>query len=184
MIVWSSTDYNDAPTFEPVVGTAAMPDRRPVLALQEAVTRYLPKYLPVFLKPGGAAPEGTSPEPPASQKDIDWCTRSEGELIRMAQQTGAGVIVAQHLQRDEQDGRFLPGHDVIEATARDSGATVVQLGPVFRQAIDAGRNPYRDFIHPNDAGQKIMAETLLPTIEAALKGRPVVKPAAAPAEHR
>jgi lysophospholipase L1-like esterase len=36
----------------------------------------------------------------------------------------------------------------------------VNLGPVFRVSIYSGHEPYRDRIHPNALGQKLIADEL------------------------
>jgi len=40
----------------------------------------------------------------------------------------------------------------------------VQLGPAFADALKRGDNPYRDVIHPNALGQKIIADQLIEAI--------------------
>ena len=47
----------------------------------------------------------------------------------------------------------------------------IQLAPPFRAALDAGQNPYRDVIHPNPLGNRILADTLFPLILRDLQDR-------------
>lgn len=47
--------------------------------------------------------------------------------------------------------------------------TPVELGAAFEAARKAGEQPYRDFIHPNATGQRIIATTLLPVIEEEIR---------------
>jgi lysophospholipase L1-like esterase len=46
---------------------------------------------------------------------------------------------------------------------------VIQLGPSFAQARQAGEQPYRDDIHPNEVGQRIIARTLMDWITAMIR---------------
>ena len=169
VIVLSSHDYGDVPTFAPTVGVNPnFPDHRPMLALQELVSRYLwPRLMGAAVNP--SVPAETLP----SEKEIDESLAAVRELILRARSAGATVFVAQHLEAGEQgDGtrtNLLPGHDLIAKAARESGATVIQLGPAEWASLKAGKNPYRDNIHPNPIGQHVMANVLLEPIEKALR---------------
>jgi hypothetical protein len=176
IIVLSSHDWNDVPTFTPL--GVDFPERKPALALQEAMTRYLPRYLP-----GGSAttPAPPAPEPPPDSPDVHTAITAVGELVTLARESGAKVAVAQHLERDETMDRLKPGHDVIMLAARDADADVIQLGPSFAQARQAGMQPYRDDIHPNEMGQRVIAQTLMDWIVAVTRGSaPATAPTAAP----
>lgn len=86
-------------------------------------------------------------------------------MLRFAHQHGARVIVALHLERTELGGRLKPGHDMLLKAAREADADqTVELGPAFAVSLRRGENPYRDVIHPNATGQRLMAEALLPAI--------------------
>jgi lysophospholipase L1-like esterase len=158
VIVVSSHDYADAPTFEPIVGVNPdFPSHRPWCATWEAITRYLPRYVPML---AGRTP----PVPPPTQKDIDESLGALGDLIRLAQQKGANVVLAQHLTLAElPPGRLEEGHDAIAKTARDAG-----VEPFDLEGTGASAALYRDHIHTNQAGQAFMAARLLPAIRVAL----------------
>jgi lysophospholipase L1-like esterase len=167
VIVLSSHDYGDAPAipFKPVVGIQPeFPDHKPLLALQELVLRYL---LPRLRGAVGNAsvPADRAPEP----DEVDRSLKALSELIEMAQRSRAKVIVAQYLERKEIDGALLPGHDMIESLAREHGAEVVQLGPAQRASLMAGKDPFRDALHPNATGQQRMADALFEPIEKELE---------------
>ena len=158
VIVVSSHDYADAPTFEPTVGVNPdFPSHRPSCATWEAITRYLPRYVPML---AGRTP----PVPPPTQKDIDESLGALGDLIRLAQQKGANVVLAQHLTLAElPPGRLEEGHDAIAKTARDAG-----VEPFDLEGTGASAALYRDHIHTNQAGQAFIAARLLPAIREAL----------------
>jgi hypothetical protein len=169
VIVLSSHDYVDVPTFEPLVGVNyAFPDHKPVLALWEGFERYL---LP-RLKGHVPSNEGLAPATgPAKQQDIETCMTAIRQMISMARAAGAKVIVAQHLERDETLESLLPGHEEIAQEARRDGVTPIELGPFFERARQRGEDPYRrgDGIHPSAVGQHEMFDALLPAIEAAVR---------------
>src|SRR5262249_10571665 len=102
-----------------------------------------------------------------------WCLDSLREMIHMAQKRGVKVFVCQHLERDELiSGQMLPGHDEIMRAAEAEGVKVIQFGPLFKSVIDnAHLEPYRDFIHPNPLGQKLMAEMMFSEITEDIEGK-------------
>ena len=83
---------------------------------------------------------------------------------------GAKVIVALHLGRDEPLASPQEGHDYFVREAKADGVRPVELGAAFEAARKSGEEPYRDNIHPNATGQRIIATTLLPVIEGAVRG--------------
>jgi hypothetical protein len=169
VIVLSSHDYVDVPTFEPLVGVHyAYPAHKPFLALWEGFERYL---LP-RLKGGVPSNEGLAPATgPAKPQDIETCMTAIREMIAMARAAGAKVIIAQHLERDEALASPFPGHAEIAQEARRDGVTPIELGTFFERARLRGEDPYRrgDHIHPNAVGQREIERALLPAIEGAVR---------------
>jgi hypothetical protein len=176
VIVLSSHDYADVPTFAPTVGVdPSSPDHRPVLALWEGFTRYLLPRLG-YRK---ASNEGYTPATaPAKSADVAWSMAALREMIDMGRRAGLRVILAQHLERAESLASPLPGHGVIADEARRDGLAPIELGAAFDAARRRGQQPYRDDIHPNDLGQAVIAEALLPAIERAVGAAPTTAPAA------
>ncbi|HZZ45061.1 MAG TPA: GDSL-type esterase/lipase family protein [Tepidisphaeraceae bacterium] len=171
VIVVSSHDYADAPDFKPVVDVnPAYPSHRPVLAVQELVMRYL---LPRILHTQDPPDPGTVALKTPDKKDIEWCLESLRQMIRLAREHGMAVIVAQHWQRNEiEPGVPAATGQIAQAdAARDEHVEPVELGPAFKQDVDAGHNPYRDVIHPNAEGQKLIADTLYPILLEQLSNR-------------
>ena len=178
VIVLSSHDYGDAPTepFTPVVGVQPeYPDRRPVLALGELLSRYLLPRLRA-----GVSDASVPTDRPPEQSEVERSLRALADLVGLAKSSGARVIVAQYPEQRELREGPLPGHGLIEATARQAGAEVVQLTPAFRDAVARGEQPYRDPLHPNATGQKLIADALLDLLIASPATGPAT--AKAPAE--
>jgi hypothetical protein len=176
VIVVSSHDYRDAPTFEPLVGTSDFPDRTPRFALGEALTRYLPRYLPKFGSTPPAAPLTFS------QGEIDTATGAFRTLIGLARERKIPVIVAQHLEEGEYDKPESEGHAALRKIAEELKVPVVQLGDAMGAARKQGKNnPYRDDIHPSTHGQQLMAEALFPEIEKVIAHSATLPVSAVPA---
>jgi hypothetical protein len=160
VIVLSTHDYGDVEEkpSNPVGVHPRWPSTRPVLALQDAMTRFGIPYVRHWLKLDKA--ESAVIDAPPTEADIERSMRALRELIGMAKKSGAKVILMQHLESAEQGQAERTGHSLIRQVATDSGIEVVQLGPEFKMAMDQGQNPYRDTIHPNTIGQGIIGQAL------------------------
>lgn len=153
-LVISSHDASDVPDFKPVVDVSPnFPGKKPVLALEELVFRYLPRYLP-----GKAAPD---PEPPAEQGTGAFAAIKDLQaLIKLIQDAGVPMIIVQHASRKELADGYEPGHDAIAEAAASADINTIDLGAAFQAAIDSGENVYLDNMHPNAQGQAVLAEVL------------------------
>jgi hypothetical protein len=130
-----------------------------MLAVGELLTRYI---LPRFSPPKADA---TMPgDTPPKQTDIHRSLSGLRGLIEMAQSAGAKVIVAQYLEKKEVGAARLAGHEMIRQAATDAGATVIQLADAQEASVRAGRDPFRDGLHPNAIGQQVLADALLEPI--------------------
>ena len=126
------------------------------------MTRYLPRYLPSFLSGGR---EGEDSQAKAVAKLPTEAEYQAGladlrELIEMIRQTGAKVVLVQHLEREELGGAEKEGYTRIRAVAEAMSVPAVSTGPALSTELKAGRNPYRDHIHLSAAGQAVLAEVL------------------------
>ncbi|HEX8833530.1 MAG TPA: SGNH/GDSL hydrolase family protein [Abditibacteriaceae bacterium] len=167
VFVFSSHDYSDVPTFIPIVGIFPdFPEHKPLSALHEIGTRYLPRIMGVK-----NMPEFVIPESYDSAKNPAIAMAALRQLLVLSRKTGARVLLAQHAERAELKGKFKTGHGVISKAAQTLGVPVFQLSPKFKQAISQGKNPYRDHIHPNPLGQRLIADTLKVAIISQLKAK-------------
>jgi len=165
IIVVSSHDVVDVPTFKGNAGVSLnMPDRKPISALGELVARYLLPKLGVSNGAGDAPPPAPTTQVTTDNPDVRLCLDDLRQMISMAKSIGARVIVVQHIERAEANGHLLPGHDLFLNAATEAGAQVVQLAPAFDASLAAGRDPWRDIIHPNEVGQRAIADVLEPLL--------------------
>jgi hypothetical protein len=163
IIVVSSHDWADAPTWEPVVGVNSdFPDRTPTFALTEAVTRYLPRYLP---HGGASAPPARSP----SQGEIDQAMGAFKTLVRMAQDKHIPVLVEQHFEQPELTAAETEGHRAFREAIAELHVPNVEDAEPFAAEIKAGQTPYRDNIHLNPHGQEVLEGILYPEVHKALQ---------------
>lgn len=165
VIVLSTHDYWQVREFRSIVGVdPSFPDHKPLLALQEAFSRYAVGYVKGWLSHPMPPPAATTK--PAGQNSAD----SIRQLIRRSRESGARVLLARHLSPAELGGAPQDGYEQLGQVAREMGAQVIDLGPAFAAARRSGRQPHRDDIHPNAIGQGVMAEALLAPIEEAIRG--------------
>lgn len=163
LLVLGSGDVADNPTFSPL--DTNHPDATPVLALQEAVVRYLPRFLPVLAPAQEAATRDNGP----TQADIQRGLNDLAAFLDMARAEGRRVIVIHHPDRQELlDGRNLDGFSLIRDRVATTGVGWLELAPIFR---GDGARLYRDAIHHTEQGQAVMASSLERTVLDSLKAK-------------
>jgi hypothetical protein len=164
VFVLSSSDYNDAPTFEPL-NPATHPTQAPWSAAWEGVTRYLPRYLGPKAAPPVPPPSGGGADPSVNPRDVEVSLAAEREFLQMARAEGVTAIVLQHWTAAELSrGQGLEGHEEILRVARASGAPVHQDSERLHALLAAGKNPFFDDIHLNALGQEALAQLLFDSV--------------------
>lgn len=155
VIVLSSHDAADAP-----IGQPFQPPRKPLFAIEELVGRFVSRV-----------PTEPAVDPKATH-ELFQSIDAVRKLISLCQDAGADVIVLQHLEKAElREPR--PGHDAIAGAART--ARVSSLGPMLSESLKNGVDPYRDSIHLNDAGQRLLADAIRRQVTARFT-RPASRP--------
>ncbi|HWB19020.1 MAG TPA: SGNH/GDSL hydrolase family protein [Phycisphaerales bacterium] len=174
-IVFSSHDAADVPTFAPFGADA--PEHSPILALQEIVQRYRPIVMQKLGLAGTSPGNAKSPRDPLDEKDRDESLADVRTLVEKIKNAGIPVVVFLHFERDESIDNPYPGHDDLQKAVQSCGVEVRQLGPAFRKEIELGHNPYRDSIHPNDVGQKVMEQAIEAWVMEVMKAKsPTTQP--------
>jgi hypothetical protein len=163
VLVWSSSDYDNAPTFAPL-NSLIRPTEAPVSALWEGLTRYLPRYWTgQTINEAGVVPDA---QKVANKRDIEVSQMAQREIFEMAKAHSAKALVIQHWTATELQARKpLVGHADIRRLAAEASVPIYDDADKLQAFLDAGNNPLRDDIHLNDNGQRALAELLL----AALK---------------
>ncbi|PSB59029.1 SGNH/GDSL hydrolase family protein [Chamaesiphon polymorphus] len=167
VLVLSSHDYVDNPTFASL-NKDTHPTDNPASALTEGIEKYFDNYMS---KMAGGTTVIEAFQLPAPKKDKEKEAEEKGlgdlsSFLELAKSNSTDVLVFQHYEQPEiVSGRANGGNQKIKETCEKLGIDVVSLEPYFRKSMQAGANPYRDFIHPNRVGQKLIATAILAKIE-------------------
>jgi hypothetical protein len=159
VLVISSHDYADNPTFQPL-NPNTHPTSRPFLALTEGITRYLPRYLPHFASSENTKEADHFSEP--ASEEISKGLEDLKKFLVMAKNSAKFVLVLQHWERDEiNKNEAKPGNARIHDLCESIGIIPIQLESYLKESIKGGKNPYRDNIHQNQIGQELIANAIL-----------------------
>jgi lysophospholipase L1-like esterase len=156
VLVLSSHDYADNPTFEPL-NPNTHPTEQPVSALVEGIERYLPRYLPR----SSSTPIVIENDYPSDSVDEAGGGKGIADLqdfLKLAKQQTSNVLVFQNFEYIEIQSI---GYQRIRAACKQLNISPISLAPYFRTSLDRGVNPYRDNIHPNQIGQQIIAQAII-----------------------
>lgn len=162
VVVWSSHDAWDVPRFDDF--REDQPERPPLLALGELVTRYL---LP-RLRPG-------LPAPAIAPSDFDNACESASALLAHLKQLGIPTTVVIHETRGELNASPDPaqplaqGRERLLAVITQAGIPTVQTAAAFRPRLAAGEPVFQDDIHPSAAGQQVLEQALEQAVRTALQ---------------
>lgn len=160
VLLISSHDYADNPTFQPL-DKNTHPTVTPVSAFLEGVERYLPRYLPIWGVKTDLN-EIDKFELSVNDREAQRGLEDLKNFLALAKEKSRTVVVLQHLEKSEIDeGSVKPGHRYIKAVCDQLGIAPMSLEPYFRHLIESGANPYRDNIHPNERGQRLIAEAIV-----------------------
>jgi hypothetical protein len=171
ILVLSSHDYADAPSFVPVVGVVGeYPEKRPWSAMGDLLTTYI---LPSYFHWGATPPEvdHTQGATAGSERDIAVCREAEIALYRMVRSRGAKVVLVQHLSQTELTAGFMPGYFANQSVAVSENVPHLDDATVLRGQLNAGKAPFYpgDPLHLDRPGQEALAQTLQSAVAVALR---------------
>lgn len=160
IVVLSSDDATDIPTFAPL--STDQPTSKPHFALQEALGRYLPRYLP-----GRSAP----PPPPPAELDaaaLAQCAAALEHLVTKARAAGVRIGFVFHWRLSEVNTGPRAGLAALGQIADRLGVPVFTDELRLRAELDAGARVYFDDIHLSALGQRMLADVLLEAVNGTL----------------
>ena len=161
LIVLSSHDSCDVPTFGPL-DPNTHPTHAPMSALFEAVTRYLPRYLPSF----GTGTDQPLSVPACDGVDLQTSLDALSAALRLFKTQTPHVLLILHSTQSELSKRANhTGNHLLAELAHREKVPVFQLGARFSSAIAAGDNPYRDDIHLSATGQRLLADVMYEQVD-------------------
>lgn len=154
IITVSSHDAQDYPTFE-ILNPNTHPTKKPFSALLEGVERYLPRYLPSLV--AATTPELDYKTDPNKEKLVldEFAT-----LLEMERNKGKRVIVLHHWEQQEFVNGVMTGRDSLKNRAIGARAEWLSDSTEIANSKVEGRPIYRDNIHTNAQGQRIIMNLL------------------------
>jgi len=155
VLVISSHDYSDNPTFQ-ALNKNTHPTKKPTSAFFEGITRYfLPRYLPQIGDDGNY--KSAISEEKVNEKEVRKGLDDIKNFLSIARNNSSKVLVLQHWEMSEiENDSAKPGNQLIKEVCNSMGISPISLEPYFSRSIRNGKNPYRDNIHPNQIGQQLI----------------------------
>lgn len=161
VLIISSHDYNDNPTFQSL-NENTHPTETPISALLEGITRYVPHYLPQLGMDDNSTTEADRFAAEVNEVEVQKGLDDLRRFLELAGDNSTNVLVLQHWEKAEiAIGSANPGNQRIKVICAQVGISPISLEPYFMRSIQAGVTPYRDNIHPNEVGQRLIAEAIL-----------------------
>ena len=163
IVVFSSHDATDGMTFKPVVGVdLSYPDERPPLAVYELATRYVaPRAEGLWSrfrprKPTAPASEARPAPPPPRASPAPLLDDGWSQLVELGRSLDIPVGLYLHPTLKERTrGRYSSKGQRILSFADSSGLPVLE-----GLSVPMGGTAYRDDIHLNAEGQRLLAGAL------------------------
>jgi lysophospholipase L1-like esterase len=130
----------------------AFPSHPPTLGLEQALRRYLlPRIAPAW----SASDPGTQ----VADRDVQFARRSIGRLLDMARfiRAGGATPIVVHVEQPQtleaDDAVTMAAKEELRGTLNVAEIPFVSAGPAMRDG-----NFFRDGLHPNAAGNRILAK--------------------------
>jgi len=151
VLVFSSHDLYDVPTFEPL-SPIYQPQTRFHIVLPFGVQKLF----------GWVKHNGLQPVQGATGKNLkhleDICLKALDDLYQDLQKQAIPLLLVLHYQQDELPAEMT---NTFVDWARSKGVRTVADREALRGALNAGKNPYQDFIHLNELGQSLLEAVIL-----------------------
>ncbi len=132
------------------------PTKRPRFALEEAFFTYGLRYLGLGQK---------YEKPKVTARTHERFEAATTRLFDLFKKHGKAVFILHQKTQEEIAGGYLPGFGQWEKFAGAYGFKFIAMGSYFEEALKSGATPFRDNIHPNARGQKIIHDILKPLLE-------------------
>ena len=161
VLVASGHDHPDVPEFAPMHPNPT-PIPQVLVPVAELASRLRLQVL--ASADSGGAGQDTRPDP----RIVENALNDLAAFLELARSRTPQVRVLLLPEMAELSGAAHTGRAEIEALARGLGLPVRRPDDRYRQKMLEGRELYLDNIHPNDAGQALLAELLVEEAQLAL----------------
>ena len=168
LLVLNSHDISDVREFQQDLGPD-FPLKPPWFALEEAATRYLPRYAEAYLPARLTWPvfraSKSLRKASATPRLVKDSVSTPGrrllvELIEYAKSHVPMVAVLHHLEQNELKDGMSEAGVIMHNYVRDCGIPLIMLDQYFA-AYKGHENLYRDHIHISAAGQRLYADAIV-----------------------
>ena len=159
IVVWliSSHEQNDSIDYgNPTAGFPSHPTTKPSCALEELVFYYAARELKL---------QARKNETPITPELTIRVKKRCHTLINLLLDKKIKLVIAHHQERREIEQGMDEGFKYFKGLAEQYQLLFVEMGPAFEKQYHEGDSPYKDYIHPNALGQKIMSQTIYPILE-------------------
>jgi len=149
--LWQKKSCGDKVGLDP-----SFPERDPPSAIYELVVRYgWPRARRLFF--GGHAPRA-----PPGERDRQRCLAAINCIAQMVRGRGATLIILLTPNREEllEPDKYREWREPLFRLARQDAVPCVDALTIFRQAAAQGVHMFRDAVHPNPKGNRLIAEAL------------------------
>jgi len=147
--------------------SADQPTRKPLLALEEVVLRFLPSAWNYYVMGGRSAAQAAAKPDAAPPKIQDSAIQSTRQMVLLARAQGAKVAAVLHYSQGELTTGPNPGLIALRQGLRELDVPTIETAEPFRQATQRALFPYRDPIHPSRTGQGPLLESLQSAVASA-----------------
>lgn len=165
ILVYNCSDMGDG--FPPPPGTPMLgyehPQRRPILAIQEVLEKYVPRYLGI--NPSVVTHDTTDPPEPIAA----YNKKLVGDMVAFLREKKVAVAgVVQWMESEIRNGPR-PGTILAREFLESFGVPLVETRDSFAAAMAAGEAPFlpRDEAHPSPVGQRVLTECYEKALHAA-----------------
>lgn len=130
-------------------------------ALLELATRYIPRYVARYTSKREVR-NSSNAEGEADEQKVFSAMSDLESFLKLAMSQTENVLVLQHpLKSEIENNKPESGYYQIRALSEGLGLKTQSLEPILREAIESDQNPYRDNIHINALGQKLLGKKML-----------------------
>lgn len=158
IFVLSDHDLDDQPEFKPL-NPNTHPTERPLFALGELLTRYLPRHLPDGLASFFATETPDTREKPVTM-NRSTAIEDMWEIFARLAENGISSCILLHPTQSELDGEERTGMAIFLELADRWGIPSIDLASTYMLAEPSQLYRENDNIHINAAGQEVLAREL------------------------
>jgi hypothetical protein len=154
LLVLSTHDHADAPTFQPL-NPNTHPQEQRLLSTWEALNRYGPALL------SRITPKKPSPAAEYREADRNQSLNALGQIFVLLKEAGVSSTMILHATQSElTQGSYEPESTYLRDVATRHEVPLAEDLAIFQKAMMNGEPPLGDSIHPTVSGQKLMARIM------------------------